>query len=233
VNIPAFDGRSEVNFAVTIPASLPEGEHTLDIAILDPILRDYNPGIRFHNYPVRSDMRLVLEPFVVTDGVVVPTVEFDGTNPNRLVDLLKTSNVILTTRGNLGIFAQHSPFVIPEGRTLYIQTTLNVQRGDVELQIYGNLVVLPGGRVNNQGNGSTITVADGGNLIVNGLVENVTGSRFFNEGNVTVGSNGRFTVRASVYYCWECCGDVYLYDGANISIHRDATRRCPVIEPEE
>ncbi|MCL2425485.1 MAG: DUF4832 domain-containing protein [Oscillospiraceae bacterium] len=323
--IPAHDGRNAVNFALTVPADLPEGELTIALAILDPVLRDNEPAIRFANIGTRPDGRLVLDALAVVellditalsiddvagvidqeeqtitftvsedmiynhptfgdqlrgtitvleaaddmvifyvagqdwplslgglagvatgdtvrvaDGivytiivvVVVPTVEFDGTNPNRLTDLLETSNVILTTRGNLGIFAQHSPFVIPEGRTLYIRTTLNVQRGDVELQIYGNLVVLPGGRVNNQGNGSTITVEDTGNLVVNGLVENVTGSRFFNEGNVTVGSEGRFTVRASVYYCWECCGDVYLYDGANVSIHRDATRRCPVVEPE-
>jgi len=225
ISIPANDGRTEVEFSVTVPANLSNSEYTLAIAILDPILLQGEPGITFHNVGTRSDRRLVLEPFTV-DAV------FDGTNPNRLADLLEDGDVILTTRGNLGIFTQHSPFVIPEGRTLYVQTTLNIQRGDVEFIIEGNLVVLPGGRVNNQGNGSTITVADGGNLIVNGWVENVTGSRFFNEGNVVVGSDGRFTIRASVNYCWDVCGDVYLYDGANISIHRDATRRCLVVVPE-
>ncbi|MCL2425483.1 MAG: DUF4832 domain-containing protein [Oscillospiraceae bacterium] len=231
--IPAHDGRNAVNFELQIPAELSEdGVYSVAIAILDPVLRNNEPAIRFANIGTRADGRLVIDGLTV-DVPPVMTVEFDGTNPNRLTDLLETSNAILTTRGNLGIFTQHSPFVVPEGRTLYIQTTLNVQRGDVELQIYGNVVVLPGGRINNQGNGSTITVEDGGNLIVNGWVENVTGSRFFNEGNVTVGSEGRFTVRASVYYCWECSGDVYLYDGANISIHRDATRRCPPpVEPE-
>ncbi|MCL2425486.1 MAG: DUF4832 domain-containing protein [Oscillospiraceae bacterium] len=225
VFIPANDGRTEVEFSVTVPANLSNAEYTLAIAILDPVLLQGEPGITFHNLGTRSDRRLVLEPFTVA-------AIFDGANPNRLADLLEDGDVILTTRGNLGIFAQHSPFVIPEGRTLYVQTTLNIQRGDVEFIIEGNLVVLPGGRVNNQGNGSTITVADGGRLIVNGWVENVTGSNFFNEGNVVVGSEGRFTVRASVNYCWDVCGDVRLYDGANVSIHRDATRRCAVVEPE-
>ena len=62
--IPAFDGRNVVEFELDIPANLPEGSHTLAIAILDPILRDNNPGIRFHNVGARADWRLPLTAFV-------------------------------------------------------------------------------------------------------------------------------------------------------------------------
>ena len=63
--IPAFDGRNDVEFSLAIPADLPGGNHTLAISILDPILGDNNPGIRFHNLPTRTDGRFLLEPFVV------------------------------------------------------------------------------------------------------------------------------------------------------------------------
>ena len=73
--IPAFDGRNMVEFELDIPADLPDGRHTLAIAILDPILRDNNPGIRFHNVGARDDWRLPLTAFVV--GEI--TVTFDPT----------------------------------------------------------------------------------------------------------------------------------------------------------
>jgi len=163
--------------------------------------------------------------------VGVQTVEFNGTNPTLLAELLKTGDVILTTPGNLGIFAQHGTFTIPAGRTLYIQTTLNVQR-DAKLNIEGDLVILPGGRLSNQLNGSTILVADGGTLTVNGTVENAAGSFFLNEGNVIVGSDGRLNIRASATFCLECDGDVYVYDGGVVFIHANAISTCPAPEPE-
>jgi hypothetical protein len=72
VFIPAFDGRNQVEFSVTIPSNLPVGTHTLAIAILDPILGNNEPGIRFHNLPHRDDMRLVFAPLIVEDDYVSP-----------------------------------------------------------------------------------------------------------------------------------------------------------------
>ncbi|MCL2425139.1 MAG: fibronectin type III domain-containing protein [Oscillospiraceae bacterium] len=144
------------------------------------------------------------------------SIEFTGTNPNTLRDALADRNVILSTRGNLGIFAHHTPFVIPEGRTLYVATTLNVQ-GDAELIIEGTVVVLPGGRINNQGSrGGTITIVEGGTLVNDGHVENVTNSTLANYG--TIVNNSRFEVRARVTYYDR--GDVI--GTTALSVHRDA-----------
>jgi len=152
---------------------------------------------------------------------LIPPTEFNGTNPARLVDLLETEDVVLQTSSNLGIFTQHSPFVVPAGRTLYIETTLNVQRG-AELVIEGTVVVLPGGRINNQGNntsGGAITIEDGGRLVNDGHVENVSNSNVFNYG--TIINNGRFEVRARTVFI-----DEGVVDGTTpLSIHRDAVRQ--------
>ncbi|MCL2425222.1 MAG: hypothetical protein FWD05_02680 [Oscillospiraceae bacterium] len=131
---------------------------------------------------------------------VDPTI-FDGTNPNHVQRLLEDGyDVIIQTRGNLGIFTQHSPFTVPEGRTLYIETTLNIQR-DAELVIKGTVVVREGGRINNQGSpngGGTITIEENGRLVNDGHVENVSNSTLRNNGTIT--NNARFEVRASVTF---------------------------------
>ncbi|MCL2425140.1 MAG: glycosyl hydrolase 53 family protein [Oscillospiraceae bacterium] len=127
-----------------------------------------------------------------------PPALFNGTNPARLLDLLELGDVVLQTRSNLGIFDHHGPFIVPVGRTLYIETALNIQ-GDAQLIIEGTVEVLPGGRINNQGGrGGTITIAEGGTLINNGHVENVTNSTLANYG--TIENNGRFEVRARVTF---------------------------------
>ena len=141
-------------------------------------------------------------------------VVFTGNNPNVLKELLAEGDVILQTAGNLGIFAHHSPFVIPEGRTLTVVTTLNVQ-GNAELIIDGRLVVQDGGRVNNQGGaGGTIVIDGSGELVNYGHVENVTNSAVVNYG--TIVNNGRFEVRAGtrLHNCGEVEGD--------LNVHRNA-----------
>ncbi|MCL2425713.1 MAG: hypothetical protein FWD05_05195 [Oscillospiraceae bacterium] len=129
----------------------------------------------------------------------MPTVEFRDTRPNQLAQLLEGNDVQLLTPGNLGIFEQHSPFRVPEGRTLVVATTLNIQ-GGAELIIEGTVIVLEGGRINNQGGsrGGTITILPGGRLENNGHVENVTNSTLVNNG--TIVNNGRFEVRANTNY---------------------------------
>jgi hypothetical protein len=142
--------------------------------------------------------------------------EFIGSNPNILRQMLDGEDVILNTRGNLGIFVHHSPFVIPEGRTLIVRNVLNVQ-GNAELVIKGTVVVEPGGRINNQGGlGGTITIAPGGVLENNGHVENVTNSAVYNHG--TIVNNARFEVRANVTFSNEG-----IVGGTNpLNIHRNA-----------
>jgi len=125
-----------------------------------------------------------------------PAQVFTGSNPNRLADALAEGDVILSTPNNLGIFEQHSPFVIPAGRTLTVTTTLNIQRG-ATLIVEGRLLVEEGGRINNQGSGTgggTIVVTPIGRLINHGYVENVTNSTVRNYGNIV--NHGRFEVRA-------------------------------------
>jgi len=225
--IPAFDGRNNVGFSLTIPANLPAGEHTLAIAILDPILRDNEPAIRFHNLPHRDDFRLVLEPFVV----VTPPTIFAGTSPSQMNALLAEGNVNLTTPGSGGYgIAANNTLVIPEGRTLYVSTILNVRRGGT-LRIEGTLVILEGGRMNNDGHptsgGGTIEIAEDGRLINYGYVESISNSFIFNYGiitnNGTTGNLGRFEVRANTTFVGP--GTV---DGSRaLNIHRDAIRTVP------
>jgi len=144
-------------------------------------------------------------------------VVFNGNNPNVLRDLLDESDVILETAGNLGIFAHHSPFVVPAGRTLTVVTTLNVQ-ANAELIIEGTLIVLDGGRINNQGGaGGTIIIENNGTLVNDGHVENVTNSTVTNNG--TIVNNNRFEVRASTTFC-RCNGAVI--GDAPLNIHRTA-----------
>jgi len=140
-------------------------------------------------------------------------------NPNELKNLLADQDVVLAvTPGNLGIFEHHSPFVIPEGRTLYVQTVLNVQ-GNATLVIYGNVVVLQGGRINNQGGaGGTITIAAGGSLVNYGHVENVSNSTIYNYG--TIVNNGRFEVRANTTLL-KCSVSTIIGSNA-LNINRDA-----------
>ena len=145
---------------------------------------------------------------------------FDGTNPARLAAALETHDVVLRTPSNLGIFEQHSPFVVPEGRTLYIETTLNVQRG-AEFVIEGNVVVLESGRINNQGNsagGGKITIAEGSTLTNNGYVENVSFSNVVNNG--TIINSGRFEVRANTTFT----NNGIVGGSSPLTIHRDAIR---------
>jgi hypothetical protein len=158
---------------------------------------------------------------VVLTQAIPPTEPaiFAGNNPNVLRELLEQQDVILKTAGNLGIFAHHSPFVIPEGRTLTVVTTLNVQ-GNAELIIEGRLVVQEGGRVNNQGGaGGTIVIAPSGGLINNGHVENVTNSTVINYG--TIDNRARFEVRAGTTL--HDCGLIVEGEGrVRLSIHRNA-----------
>ncbi|MCL2426581.1 MAG: hypothetical protein FWD05_09625, partial [Oscillospiraceae bacterium] len=126
------------------------------------------------------------EPFVLNQA-----------SPRILVEMLQVGDVVVNVPGNLGIFLQHSPLVVPVGRTLYVQNTLNVQR-DAELIVEGRLVILQDGRLNNQGNGSTITIAAGGVLENYGRVENVSRSYFVNNGLII--NNGRIDIRAQTRY---------------------------------
>jgi len=143
---------------------------------------------------------------------------FSATNPSNLRDLLETNHATLQTSSNLGIFEQHSPFRVPAGRTLYVETTLNIQRG-ATLIIEGTVVVLPGGRINNQGNntsGGTIIIEDGGTLLNDGYVENVSNSNLTNDG--TIINNARFEIRANTRFT-----DNGTIDGDTpLSIHRNA-----------
>ena len=152
----------------------------------------------------------------LTEPPPPPPVFFTGTNPRNLLYLLENYDVVLATPGNLGIFTQHSPFVIPAGRTLYVERTLNVQ-GNAELIIEGNVVVLEGGRINNQGGlGGTITIAKSGRLINYGHVENVTNSAINNHG--TIINNARFEVRAGVTFN----SPGYVKGTTPLNIHRNA-----------
>ena len=144
---------------------------------------------------------------------------FTGNNPNNLRAYLAQGDVILQTSGNLGIFAHHSPFVIPKGRTLTVVTTLNVQ-GNAELIIEGTLVVQNGGRVNNQGGaGGTIRIAPSGVLENHGHVENVTNSTLVNYG--TIDNRARFEIRAGTTF--HDCGLIVEGEGrVQLNIHRNA-----------
>jgi len=92
----AFNGRNVVNFQFQVPSNLNSGAYTVAIAILDPVLRGHEPGIKFANHnasdmPHRQDMRLLLAENVnVASGAVnFRIVNFDinypgGTNPDAI-----------------------------------------------------------------------------------------------------------------------------------------------------
>jgi len=148
---------------------------------------------------------------------------FTGSNPNTLRNMLNEGDVILSTRGNLGIFEHHTPFVIPEGRTLTVTTSLNIQRNST-LLVEGTLIVAEGGRINNQGGtdplrgGGTIVVAPTGRLLNNGHVENVSNSSVYNYGIII--NNQRFEVRADTNLTNEAGSAII--GSAPLNTHRDA-----------
>ncbi|MCL2424885.1 MAG: family 16 glycosylhydrolase [Oscillospiraceae bacterium] len=178
-----------VTYRFTVPA-----DQTVDISIL---LGLHETG----RQPTGTNIDMWLSEIrLMAVGEVVPPTDFSGTNPNHLRALLQDGDATVQTRGNLGIFTQHSPFVVPAGRTLYVETTLNIQR-DAELIIEGRVVVLPGGRINNQGSpngGGTIIIEESGILINDGHVENVSNSTVYNYG--TIINNARFEVRARTVF---------------------------------
>ncbi|MCL2425808.1 MAG: glycoside hydrolase family 3 C-terminal domain-containing protein [Oscillospiraceae bacterium] len=146
---------------------------------------------------------------------------FTDTRPNALANLLdRYDHVVLATRGNLGIFEQHSEFVIPADTTLTVETALNVHR-NAEVIVEGTLIISEAGRLNLQQNG-TVTIAYGGRLIVHGWVETVSApeTRFTNAGTITITETGRFNIRENVYYCLEVCGTVVNY--GRLNVHRNA-----------
>jgi len=157
---------------------------------------------------------------VLINNLFVPA-EFYGTDPARLNDLFaKTSEIILTTRGNLGIFENHSTFVIPEGVTLTVTTALNSQR-NAEIVVEGTLIIADGGRLSNQGGGSTIRVAPGGTLIVYGTVENAAGSTITNAGTLVITESGIVNVRANASYCLDDCVGTVDNEGV-LNVHVNA-----------
>jgi len=157
--------------------------------------------------------------------------DFTGTSPSQLNALLAAGDVNLRTPGSGGYgIAANNTLVIPEGRTLYVSTVLNVRRGGT-LRVEGTLVVFEGGRMNNDGHptsgGGTIEIAEDGRLINYGYVENISNSFIFNYGRITnngtTGNFGRFEVRANTTFVGP--GTV---DGSRaLNIHRDAIRTVP------
>jgi len=177
-----------------------------------------NPGTVLNTVPGES----IFEWMAGQRNVPAAPEVFSASNPNVLKDLLDQGDVILSTPGNLGIFAHHSPFVIPAGRTLTVTTALNVQH-NATLIIEGTLIVADGGRVNNQGSSDpnragTIIIATGGRLINYGHVENVSNSTVRNYG--TIVNNQRFEVRARTNL--HSTIDSVIEDPVALNIHRDA-----------
>ena len=153
---------------------------------------------------------------------IPPVAEFSASNPARLAQLLTEGDVVLSTPGNLGIFAHHSPFVIPAGRTLTVTTALNVQH-NATLIIEGTLIVADGGRINNQGSADpdragTIIIAPGGRLINYGHVENVSNSTVRNHGVIV--NNQRFEVRARTNLLSTV--ESVIEGSVALNVHRDA-----------
>jgi len=142
---------------------------------------------------------------------------FTGASRVQLENMLATEDVILQTPGNLGISAGNI-LVVPENRTLIIDTVLNVRRG-AELVVHGTLIIAPGGRINNDGGsdgGGKITIAQGGALVNNGHVENVSRSELVNNGAIE--NNARFEVRALAKFT----GSGGVTGTVALNIHRDA-----------
>jgi len=181
-----------------------------DTVTVTPTFDRNNLEVPFRfTYESPADAQFELEIVFVEPGV------FTDTNPTRLRAMLERRDVYLETRSNLGIFENQSPFYIPEGTTLTVNTVLNIQ-GRAELVVYGTLIVAEGGRINNQGSaGGTIRIMPGGRLINNGHVENVTNSTLINNGSIV--NSARFEVRAGVTFRNE--GAV---TGTPLSINRNA-----------
>jgi len=150
---------------------------------------------------------------------------FTGTSPNQLLPLLAQGDVTVATPGSGGYgIAGGVTLVVPAGRTLYVETILNVRR-DATLIIEGTVVVLEGGRLNSDGHLSagtgTIIIAEGGKLVNYGYVEIAQRSELTNNGTITnngtAGNLGRFEVRTGVIFTRG------LVDGTRaLTIHREA-----------
>lgn len=133
---------------------------------------------------------------------------FSGTSPSQLNAFLAKSDVELTTPGSGGYgIAAGTTLIVPEGRTLYISTILNVRRG-ATLHIEGTVVVLEGGRLNSDGHEDavtgTIVITAEGKIINEGYVEIAQRSTLTNLGiianNGTIGNHGRFEVRTGTLF---------------------------------
>jgi len=221
-------GRLEADgiLSVTVgTTTLADTDWTLDgttLIINEDVFEDYLQ----YNY---AEVRIVFDtvaPEATTRVVIVEPAPAEpyrwyGTAPTRLQWLFEDeSDIILATRGNLGIGAQHSPFTIPYGVTLTIETVLNISR-DAWVVVEGTLIIPEGGRVNLQSNGS-IRVAPTGVLTVEGTLESVASpnAHFVNDGLVTITDTGRVTVRAQVRHCLDDVGE--LVNNGSLTIHRDA-----------
>jgi len=135
VSIPAHDGRNEMEFTVTIPEELSlRGDYTLAVAILDPILLQGEPGIRFHNLPQREDRRVVLAPFVVEGS---PQEYFVATNG---VDNLETHDGSKAHPWATVAFAMTQMY---GGDTLNIRAGMYSEAITVPVRLGGNSVMAP------------------------------------------------------------------------------------------
>jgi hypothetical protein len=169
------------------------------------IIRNLSPG----TYMVRraETETHYASPYVTVEVPEAPPgadpLIFTGSNPNDLrIMLEEADSVILATVPGLTIFANHSPFIIPAGTTLTIETALNISGAGegATLIVEGTLVINSGGRLNNQGglSGGTIIVANGGRIVNNGNVDNLTNSTLRNNG--TIVNNSGFDVRANATF---------------------------------
>jgi hypothetical protein len=153
-------------------------------------------------------------------------VEFIGTNPTQLNIALADNNaVVISTPGAGGYgITTGTTLVVPEGKTLYVATVLNVRR-DAVLRIEGTLVILEGGRLNVDTHPSqpagTIIITEGATLVNYGYVEVADGATLTNNGTITnngtTGNLGRFEVRIRVQFTMGTINGTRA-----INIHRDA-----------
>ena len=224
ISTPVVDAIALIDAASPVDIAVSRAAETDEARMAAVILTKLNalPGMAELDVTLRLSLVdgrwvVTVEHGAISDNTNVEVrIAFTGTNPNELRSILAENDVLLKTAGNLGIFSHHSPFVIPEGGTLTVVTTLNVQ-GNAELIIEGRLVVQENGRVNNQGGaGGTIVIAGSGELVNYGHVENVTNSTVVNYG--TIVNNGRFEVRAGTRL--HNCGKVE----GSLNIHRNAIR---------
>ena len=148
--------------------------------------------------------------FTISTVLLLPTTptQFAGTSPSQLNVLLAQGDVEIATPGSGGYgIASGTTLVVPEGRTLFVSTVLNVRR-DATLRIEGTLVILEGGRLNSDGHATSgtgrIVIAEGGRLINRGYTEIAMRSVLTNNGAIinlgTTGNFGRFEVREGVKF---------------------------------